>query len=539
MLLFYRMGDFYELFYDDARRGSKLLDIVLTQRGESGGARDPDGGRPGRQARQLPRAAREEGRTGRDLRADRRGRQVQRPGHARGRAHRDAGDGHRRRAARCAARKPARVDRRRRRRATASPGSTSAPAGSACSKAKAANRSRQNSSALRPAELLLPEGVKLAVAVRASSSARPGISSPTSALRALTAQFGTQDLAGFGCEDLTLAIGAAGALLQYARDTQKGALPHLTSLTRESRDEALVMDAATRRNLELDTSLAGREDATLVGRHRPHGDGDGRAGAASLGAAAAARPGNPARPLRRDRGADPGGPLRRLCTRSCAASATSSACSRAWRCAPRGRGTSRPCGKRSDTLPRLADGARRPRRPATRIRRSGPCAAARSSRTSCGARSSRRRRRSCARAASSPPATTRRSTSCARSRPARTITCSSSRSASGAAPDSPSSRSPTTACMATTSNCRAASRSARRSTTMRRQTVKNAERYITPELKQFEDKVLGSRDRALAREREIVRRPARSPDRRTRAAQANGCGARAAPTCSRTSRSAR
>ncbi len=85
------------------------------------------------------------------------------------------------------------------------------------------------------------------------------------ALRTLTMQFGTRDLAGFGCEDLTLAIGAAGALLQYARDTQKGALPHLTSLTRESRDDTLVLDAATRRNLELDSSLAGREDATLAG----------------------------------------------------------------------------------------------------------------------------------------------------------------------------------------------------------------------------------------------------------------------------------
>ena len=46
MLLFYRMGDFYELFYDDARRGSKLLDIVLTQRGESGGAPIPMAGVP-------------------------------------------------------------------------------------------------------------------------------------------------------------------------------------------------------------------------------------------------------------------------------------------------------------------------------------------------------------------------------------------------------------------------------------------------------------------------------------------------------------
>src|SRR4030095_15451041 len=46
VLLFYRMGDFYELFYDDARRGSKLLDIVLTQRGESGGAAIPMAGGP-------------------------------------------------------------------------------------------------------------------------------------------------------------------------------------------------------------------------------------------------------------------------------------------------------------------------------------------------------------------------------------------------------------------------------------------------------------------------------------------------------------
>ncbi len=41
-LLFYRMGDFYELFYDDARRAAKLLDITLTARGQSGGAADSD-----------------------------------------------------------------------------------------------------------------------------------------------------------------------------------------------------------------------------------------------------------------------------------------------------------------------------------------------------------------------------------------------------------------------------------------------------------------------------------------------------------------
>jgi DNA mismatch repair protein MutS len=117
---------------------------------------------------------------------------------------------------------------------------------------------------LRPAEILLPEGQKIAASAHIVERAPWHFLVDTSR-RALTAQFGTQDLAGFGCEDLTLAVGAAGALLQYARDTQKGALPHLTALARESRDDALLMDAATRRNLELDVNLAGREDATLVG----------------------------------------------------------------------------------------------------------------------------------------------------------------------------------------------------------------------------------------------------------------------------------
>src|SRR5262245_6285564 len=45
-LLFYRMGDFYELFYDDAKRASRLLDITLTARGQSGGTPIPMAGVP-------------------------------------------------------------------------------------------------------------------------------------------------------------------------------------------------------------------------------------------------------------------------------------------------------------------------------------------------------------------------------------------------------------------------------------------------------------------------------------------------------------
>src|SRR5208337_5145168 len=86
-----------------------------------------------------------------------------------------------------------------------------------------------------------------------------------SARRALCEQFKTRDLAGFGCADKPLAVGAAGALLAYVRETQKAALPHLLSLTTEEHDGALIMDPATRRNLELDESLAGKPELTLAG----------------------------------------------------------------------------------------------------------------------------------------------------------------------------------------------------------------------------------------------------------------------------------
>ncbi len=161
MLLLYRMGDFYELFYDDARRGSKLLDIVLTQRGESGGAADPDGGRAGGQARHLSRATRETGRAGRNLRADRRGRQGQGTGRARGRAHRDAG--HALPTTRCSMRNARRCSPQSRPTAMplASPGSTSARAASACSRARERESLASELERLRPAELLLAEGTAL------------------------------------------------------------------------------------------------------------------------------------------------------------------------------------------------------------------------------------------------------------------------------------------------------------------------------------------------------------------------------------------
>jgi DNA mismatch repair protein MutS len=119
---------------------------------------------------------------------------------------------------------------------------------------------------LRPAELLLSE-----------NGARAGLERPGTALRsrpawhfeaqtctrALNQQLGTLDLQGFGVAADALAICAAGALLQYVGETQKAAVPHIRTLNVEHRGDALMLDAATRRNLELDTSLSGNSDATL------------------------------------------------------------------------------------------------------------------------------------------------------------------------------------------------------------------------------------------------------------------------------------
>lgn len=80
----------------------------------------------------------------------------------------------------------------------------------------------------------------------------------------LTRQFQTKDLKGFGCAHLTTAIQAAGCLMQYAKETQRTALPHIRSISQENREESVVLDAASRRNLELTINLSGGREHTLI-----------------------------------------------------------------------------------------------------------------------------------------------------------------------------------------------------------------------------------------------------------------------------------
>ncbi|WP_230409528.1 DNA mismatch repair protein MutS [Undibacterium fentianense] len=81
--------------------------------------------------------------------------------------------------------------------------------------------------------------------------------------KALQDQLATASLTGFGAENFSVALGAAGALLRYAESTQGRGLKHVNSLTVESENEFIGLDTATRRNLELTETLRGQESPTL------------------------------------------------------------------------------------------------------------------------------------------------------------------------------------------------------------------------------------------------------------------------------------
>ena len=270
VLLFYRMGDFYEMFYDDARRAAELLDIALTQRGASAGAPIPMAGVP---VVTLDSYLAKLVRKGESVAiCEQRGE----PGKTKGPMEREVV----RIVTPGTVTDEALLDERRD-NLLASVCGAGGRYGLAWLDLSAGRFSVMELSGLaaldaeierlRPAEILAPDGAQPALTGGAGGQDRPWrLRAPwhfdtESSSRALAEQFHTRDLAGFGCADKPLAVAAAGALLAYVRETQKAALPHLLSITTEERDAALIMDPATRRNLELDESLAGRPELTLAG----------------------------------------------------------------------------------------------------------------------------------------------------------------------------------------------------------------------------------------------------------------------------------
>jgi len=265
ILLFYRMGDFYELFYEDARRAAALLDITLTARGQSAGQPIPMAGVPFHSVESyLARLVRK----GESVAICE---QIGDPAKSKGPVERQVV----RVITPGTVTDDALLDEREETlaAAVARDGDRFGLAWLDLAAGRLTVQQLQGSSALaaelerlRPAELLIAEGAREEQFARGHTAVRtrpPWYFELASASRLLTDQLGTLDLKGFGADDLPLAISAAGALLQYVRDTQKSAVPHIRALNVEERSDALLLDAATRRNLELDVSLSGNPDATL------------------------------------------------------------------------------------------------------------------------------------------------------------------------------------------------------------------------------------------------------------------------------------
>lgn len=267
VLLFYRMGDFYELFFDDARKASKLIDIALTSRGQSAGEPIPMAGVPfhaveGYLARlvklgesaaiceQIGDPATSKGPVERQVV------RVITPGTLTDEA--------------LLVSKHANY--------LAAIHSDNDTTGIAWMDLSSGQFSVMQLAAtddlhgeierLKPSEILFSEDATAPQWLAQSAGLRsrpPWHFDAESGQRALCQQFGTQDLAGFDADNIPAAIGAAGCLLQYVKDTQRSAVPHLRGLTRERREQAVIMDATTRRNLEIDSSLGADNEYTLAG----------------------------------------------------------------------------------------------------------------------------------------------------------------------------------------------------------------------------------------------------------------------------------
>mgnify|MGYP001418334881 CR=1 FL=1 len=257
ILLFYRMGDFYELFYEDAEKASRLLDITLTARGKSAGQPVPMAGVPAhsvdqylsklvRQAEsvaiceQIGDPAKSKGPVERKVV------RIVTPGTL---LEEDLLD---ERSENCVA--AAWIDDGKYAVATLELSSGRFEA----QELPDIKVLREELERLQPAELLYPDGsgdddypVIVELPRRAIPSWYYDLDRASARLQEL---LGTHDLSAFGCPDHPAATATAGALVQYVQDLRGTKLPHINSLIIRQFDDQMVMDGATRRNLEIETS---------------------------------------------------------------------------------------------------------------------------------------------------------------------------------------------------------------------------------------------------------------------------------------------
>ncbi|ABL99252.1 DNA mismatch repair protein MutS [Shewanella amazonensis SB2B] len=266
MLLFYRMGDFYELFYDDAKRASEMLSISLTARGKSGGDPIPMAGIPYHAVEGYLAKLVQLGQSVAICE------QIGDPATAKGPVER----------------KVVRVvtpgtltdeallqERQDNLLAAVYQGkvgygfATLDVASGRFVIAELPSREALEAELQRtsPAELLYSEDfgdMGLINHIRGKRRRPEWEFDYDTCIKMLLEQFGTRDLRGFGIADARLSLQAAGCLMQYVKDTQRTALPHINSIVRFNQGDSIILDAATRRNLELTVSLSGSRENTLA-----------------------------------------------------------------------------------------------------------------------------------------------------------------------------------------------------------------------------------------------------------------------------------
>jgi DNA mismatch repair protein MutS len=265
-LLFYRMGDFYELFFDDARKASQLLGISLTQRGKTGGNAIPMAGVPYHSVEgylvkliemgesiaiceQIGDPATSKGPVERKIV------RIITPGTITDEALLDDRQDN----LLCAVYQQ-----------QENFGIASLDIGSGrfiINQFKHTETLQAELQRLNPAELLYPDNFESLESIEHLQTIRRRPEwefDLNTSKTTLNQQFGTKDLIGFGVEKAEFALCAAGALLQYIKDTQRTSLLHLQSIKLEQSIDTVILDAATRKNLELTQNLSGGYDNTLA-----------------------------------------------------------------------------------------------------------------------------------------------------------------------------------------------------------------------------------------------------------------------------------
>lgn len=266
ILLFYRMGDFYEMFYQDADRGAKLLNLTLTHRGQSAGNPIPMAGVPYHAVENYLAKLVKMGESVAICE------QTGDPATSKGPVER----------------KVVRI---------ITPGTVSDEAllnerqdnliaavyshkdhvGIAhldmtsgrfyLLQCQGQTALHSQLARLQPAEILISENsiLKSLLANHKSVCERPPWEfNLDQSKRILCRQFNTRDLSGFGCEHLTTAVAAAGCLLHYVQHTQGAACPHINGLKIDHPEDSIILDASTRRNLEITHNLSGNQACTLL-----------------------------------------------------------------------------------------------------------------------------------------------------------------------------------------------------------------------------------------------------------------------------------